>query len=130
MTILVPETQLTQQFTVNITNMSLLVPSYDFVLTSQWSHQPITMAVTVIATNARYSTLEMTFPVGFGDAHKNGIYNWRLVTSSNGTSGSTTLEAGLVKIVTDPGGDLGITEFISTPATEERVAEVFFRPNY
>ncbi len=123
MTILVPETQLAQQFTVNIPNMT--VTSLVLVLTSQYSHQPLELTVdSIVATNARYSTLEVTFPVGFGEAHKNGIYNWRLVQNS------VTLEAGLVKIVTNPGGDLGITEFISTPQTEERVSEVFYRPNY
>ena len=124
MTILVPETQLAQQFTVNITNMSLVAGTYAFVLISQYSHQAMPMGVTVIKTNARYSTLEVTFPIGFGDEHKNGIYNWRLIQSG------VTLEAGLVKIVTDPGGSLGVTEFISTPAIEEREADVFYRPNY
>ena len=124
MTILVPENQLTQQFTVNITNMSLVPAAYAFILISQYSHQALPLGVTVIKTNARYSTLEVTFPIGFGDEHKNGIYNWRLVQNA------TTLEAGLVKIVTDPGGSLGIKEFISTPQTEERVSEVFYRPNY
>ena len=125
MTILVPETQLTQQFTVNVTNMSLVPAAYAFILISQYSHQAMPLGVTVIKTNARYSTLEVTFPIGFGDEHKNGIYNWRLNTSLG-----QTLEAGLVKIVTDPGGALGIKEFISTPQTEERVSEVFYRPNY
>jgi hypothetical protein len=123
MTILVPETQLTQEFTVNIPNMT--VSGLVFVLTSQYSHEPLDIVVdSIVTTNARYSTLKITFPVGFGDAHKNGIYNWRLVQNA------TTLEAGLVKIVTDPGGGLGIKEFISTPQTEERVSEVFYRPNY
>ena len=96
-----------------------------FILTSQYSHQPLSLGVTkIVKSNARYTTLEVTFPTGFGNQHKNGIYNWRLVKNS------IMLEAGLVKIVTDPGGDLGMTEFISTTATEERVADVFFRPNY
>ncbi len=123
MTILVPEAELTQQFTVNIPNMT--VNELVFVLTSQYSHQPLELSVnSVVTTNNRYSTLEVTFPTGFGDAHKSGIYNWRLVQNS------VTLEAGLVKIVTNPGGNLGITEFISTPQTEERVSEVYYRPNY
>ena len=121
MTIVVPETLLTQQFSVNQPNLS---GNWTFVLTSQWSHQPIEMAVTIIETNFRYTTLEVTFPTGFGDAHKNGIYNWRLVQDYR------TLEAGLVKIITEPGGGLGTTNFTSTPATEERVADVFYRPNY
>ena len=124
MTILVPELQLTQQFTVNIPNM-VAGGNLTFALTSQYSHIAMPLLVNKIVTsNARYTTLEVTFPAGFGDEHKNGIYNWRLVQNA------ITLEAGLVKIVTDPGGGLGMTEFISTPATEERVADVFYRPNY
>ena len=59
--------------------------------------------------------------------HKNGIYNWRIVWSGND---GPIYQNGLVKIITQPGGDLGIKEFISTPQTEERVSEVFYRPNY
>ena len=125
MTILVPETQLTQQFSVNQPNLSLDAAEYSFILTSQYSHVATPLGVTVITTNARYSTLSVTFPIGFGDEHKNGIYNWMLNTSNG-----TTLEAGLVKIVTSPGGSLGIKEFTSTPQTEERVSDVFYRPNY
>ena len=126
MTILVPETALTQEFTVNIASMSGVSPATTkFILTSQYSHQPLTLDVNkIIKSNARYTTLEVTFPTGFGDSHKNGIYNWRLVQNS------VTLEAGLVKIVCEPGGNLGIKEFISTPDTEQRVSDVYFRPNY
>ena len=121
MTIEVPEFNLTQQISINQPQLAGL---YDFVLTSQYSHQPIIMAATVIETNARYSTLQITFPTGFGDAHKNGVYNWRLEQNL------VTIEAGLVKIITEPGGGLGTTNYTSTPETEERVAEVFYRPNY
>ena len=126
MTILIPETQLTQEFTVNIASMSGVSPSTTkFILTSQYSHQPLTLSVNkIIISNARYTTLEVTFPTGFGNSHKNGIYNWRLVQDA------ITLEEGLVKIVTNPGGDLGIKEFISTPQTEDRVSDVYFRPTY
>jgi len=126
MTILIPETQLTQEFTVNIASMSGVSPSTTkFILTSQYSHQPLTLNVNkIIISNARYTTLEVTFPTGFGNSHKNGIYNWRLVQDA------ITLEEGLVKIVTNPGGDLGIKEFISTPQTEDRVSDVYFRPTY
>lgn len=123
MTILVPEVELTQEFTVNIPNMT--EGGIVFELTSQYSHQPLELSVDyVINSNDRYSTLEVTFPAGFGDAHKSGIYNWRLIQNL------ITLEAGLVKIVTNPGGSLGIKEFISNPETEERVSEVYYRPNY
>lgn len=121
MTILVNELFLTQQVSINQPN---LTGAYTFVLTSQYSHQPIEMPVTIVSTNKRFTTISITFPTGFGDAHKNGIYNWRLETNLD------TIEAGLVKIITEPGGGLGTTNFTSTPATEEREAEVFYRPNY
>lgn len=121
MTILVQEAALTQQFSVNLPNLS---GSLVFVLTSQYSHQPIYMDTAIIVTNDRYSTLQVTFPTGFGDEHKNGIYNWRLEKNTQ------TLEAGLVKIITEPGGNTGMTNYTSTPATEERVADVYYRPNY
>jgi hypothetical protein len=124
MTILVPENQLTQQFTVNIPNM-FAGGNLSFVLISQYSHIAMPLLVNkIVKSNSRYTTLEVTFPIGFGDAHKSAIYNWRLVQNA------VTLEAGLVKIVTSPGGDLGMKEFISTPQTEERVSEVFYRPSY
>ena len=121
MTVEVPEFNLTRQISINQPNLSGVLT---FVLTSQYSHQPIEMAVTIIETNARFTTIEITFPVGFGDAHKNGVYNWRLEQNL------VTIEAGLVKIITNPGGGLGTTNYTSTPDTEERVAEVFYRPNY
>ena len=72
----------------------------------------------------RYTTFEVQFPIGFGDSHKNGIYNYDMSTLTE------SLDKGLVKIITEPGGDLGTTNYTSTPETEERVSDVFFRPNY
>lgn len=126
MTIVIPEIALTQEFTVNIPNMSgVSVETTQFILTSQYSHQPLSLGVNKIVTsNARYTTLEVTFPTGFGDSHKSAIYNWNLVQNT------ISLEYGLVKIVCDPGGNSGFKEFISTPATEDRISDVYFRPAY
>ena len=44
--------------------------------------------------------------------------------------GQEPLEKGLVKIITNPGGTMGTVAYESTIYTEERVSEVFFRPNY
>jgi hypothetical protein len=123
MTILVQETQLQQEFTLNLTNLQLGA-YYSFILTSQYSHQPLVIAATATVTNARYTTFSVTFPTGFGDEHKNGIYNWELKTAT------TTLEEGLVKIITEPGGGLGTTNFESGINKENRIADVFYRPNY
>ena len=121
MTILVPETQLTQTFSLNIANATGI---WLFTLISQYSIQPLALTATNIFTNARYTTFEVTFPTGFGDEHKNGIYNWNI------TNNGAQVEAGLVKIITDPGGGLGTTNFDSGVITENRVADVFYRPNY
>jgi len=123
MTIYVDEAALTIEFTTNLVNLSL-VSSYDFVITSQYSHQPITLVADVIESNARYTRFETTFPTEFGNEHKNGVYYWEI--SQDGIS----LEKGLVKIITEPGGGLGTTNFDSGINTEDRVSEVFYRPNY
>lgn len=123
MTLLVPETELQQQFTLNQANLGLGA-NYNFILTSQYSHQPVIMVAIAIESNARYTRFEVTFPTGFGNEHKNGVYNWEL------TEATTTIEKGLVKIITEPGGGLGTTNFNSGINKEERIADVFYRPNY
>ena len=123
MTLLIPESNLTIEFSLNLTNLTL-GSAYVFTLTSQYSHQPLEIDATALVSNARYTTFEVQFPIGFGDSHFNGIYMYDMGTLS------TSLEKGLVKIITEPGGELGTTNYISTPATEERVEDVFFRPNY
>ena len=100
--------------------------AYDFEITSQYSHQTIQLANTLIANNARYSTMRVLFPVGYGDEHKNGIYNWTLKV----TGSDTFIEKGLAKIITEPGGDLGTISYDAGVDAENRVADVYFRPNY
>lgn len=120
------------RFTINNTPRGFGVNPV-FILTSQYSHKEIEFGnsglprLGATTQNNRYATFELFFPVGFADEHKNGIYNWRL--QSSGPDGPI-YQNGLVKIITQPGGDLGMKEFISTPQTEERVSEVFYRPNY
>jgi hypothetical protein len=125
MTIIVDESALTVQLTINEPNISALL-DYEFVLTSQYSHQEEIMSpVSIIISNDRYTQLEVTFPTGFGDAHKNGIYNYEI----RSTNAQFTTH-GLVKIICEPGGQLGITNYTSNPDTENRVAEVYYRPTY
>ena len=138
MTILVPETQLTQTFSLNIPNAT---GTWLFTLVSQYSVQPVplvkvfgnTFNATVIFTNKRYTTFSVTFPTGFGNEHKNGIYNWNIQRTGSSIQpiyNPYIVEEGLVKIITDPGGGLGMTNFDSGVIDENRVADVFFRPNY
>jgi hypothetical protein len=124
MTLLIEESNLTVEFSLNQANLSLS-SDYIFTLTSQYSHQPLELDATAIISNARYTTFQVTFPVGFGNSHKNGIYNFSMSVALE-----TAFEKGLAKIITNPGGQTGITNYTSTPALEERVADVYFRPNY
>lgn len=99
---------------------------YDFELTSQYSHQTIQIPNALISSNQRYSRMQLLFPAGYGDEHKNGIYNWTLKV----TGSDTFIEKGLAKIITEPGGNLGTIAYDAGTDAEERVADVYFRPNY
>ncbi len=123
MTLLIQEANLTVEFTTNLVDLTL-DNLYTYILTSQWSHQPVEITCEAIETTARYTTFTMTFPTGFGNEHKNGVYNWQI------TRNSSPLEKGLVKIITEPGGSMGTTNFDSGINKEERIADVFYRPNY
>tara|TARA_R110000782_G_C14763121_1_gene408346 strand:+ start:704 stop:1081 length:378 start_codon:yes stop_codon:yes gene_type:complete len=124
MTLLIQETNLTVEFSLNQPSLSL-ASAYIFTLTSQYSHQPLELDATAIESNERYTTFEVTFPVGFGNSHKNGVYYYDMSVALG-----TAFEKGLVKIITEPGGGLGTESFDSGIYTEERIADVFFRPNY
>lgn len=99
--------------------------NYEFIITSQYSHQPLVLLPECIESNARYSLFEVQFPAGFGEEHKNGIYYFDLVFDL-----VDVLQSGLVKIITDPGGGIDTIAFDAGPVTENRVSDVYFRPNY
>ena len=124
MTLLVPESNLTLEFSLNQPNLTL-GQLYAFTLTSQYSHQPLVLDATAIESNARYTTFQVQFPIGFGNSHYNGVYYYSI-----SEVGDDAFEKGLVKIITEPGGGLGTTNFDSGIYTEERVSEVFYRPTY
>jgi len=123
MTLQISESALTIAFATNVSNLTV-GGGYGFEITSQYSHQPVFMDAFVTSSNDRYSVVQLTFPVGFGDSHKNGIYNYDITFAGN------SILKGLVKIITEPGGDTGMTAYTSNPDTEERVADVYYRPNY
>ena len=99
---------------------------YDIEITSQYSHAPVLLANALISTNARYTHFQVLFPAGFSDEHKNGIYNWSLKFKDT----DTVIQAGLMKIITNPGGLMWTKSFDAGATTEERVSEVFYRPQY
>lgn len=123
MTIYVNEANLDVEIAVNQSNLTLGV-DYTITITSQYSHQPLILQAECITTNARYSMFITTFPTGFGDEHKNGIYYWDLAYLEE------SIEKGLAKIITEPGGGMNALAYKAGPITDERVSLVFFRPNY
>ena len=129
MTIYVLEDELTVNVAFNVANLQ--PDLYNFLLTSQYSHKGTGFSssdTTLLYSNSRYSMFEITFPVGFGDAHKNGIYYWKLY--GNSYPDPSPIQQGLVKIITNPGGEIHTLAYNSGTVTEERVSEVFYRPNY
>ena len=124
MTLQVQENNLTVEFSLNLTNLAL-GSLYAFTLTSQYSHQPLVLDAEAIFSNERYTTFSVQFPIGFGDSHYNGVYYYNIAIV-----GQEPMEKGLVKIITEPGGSMGAVAYESTIYTDERVSEVFYRPNY
>lgn len=112
------------QFAVNVPNLTLGF-DYGIIITSQYSHAPLGLDTECTFSNSRYSLFEVVFPAGFGEEHKNGIYYWDLVEL-----GQESLEKGLVKIITQPGGNINAISYNSGVITENRVSTVFYRPNY
>ena len=123
MTLYVNEAQLGVEIAINITNLTI-GSGYELIITSQYSHQPLVLEAECVDTNARYSMIAVTFPTGFGEEHKNGIYYWDL------TYLDAPLQKGLMKIITEPGGGLNTLAYNAGPITDDRVSEVFYRPNY
>ena len=124
MTIYVLENDLQVEIAFNQANLA--AGDYTFTVTSQYSHQSTIMfPAQLLYSNSRYSMFEVIFPVGFGDAHKNGVYYYELSSTIAGS-----IEKGLAKIITNPGGEIHTLAYDSGLVTEERVSEVYFRPNY
>ena len=124
MTIYVNEADLNVvEFAVNLPNLTIGF-DYELIITSQYSHQPMILIPECILTNDRYSRFVVQFPTEFGEQHKNGIYYWDLAYLT------TSLEKGLVKIITEPGGGINSLAYNAGPITDDRVSEVFYRPNY
>ena len=113
------------QLYFNIANMNSSV-LYDIEISSQYSHEPILLSNALISTNARYTHFQVLFPAGFSDEHKNGIYNWSLKLQETGE----VIQAGLMKIITNPGGLIWTKSYDAGIETEERVSEVYYRPQY
>ena len=104
-------------------NTPNLTADLTFTLTSQWSNtETISVALTPLAANDRYSEYMFTPPTGLTDEHKNGIYDYQLLL------GTTVIESGLCKLILAPGGDEGTEQYISN--NDDREADVYYRPEY
>tara|TARA_R110002124_G_scaffold215889_2_gene381749 strand:- start:759 stop:1118 length:360 start_codon:yes stop_codon:yes gene_type:complete len=77
---------------------------------------------TVLIANTRYSQLEFTLSELIGLKHVEGIY--RYIVFEDGVS----VQEGVVKVFTTPGGTTGTEPYISN--NEDREATVFYRPQY
>ena len=93
--------------------------NYYFQLKGQYSQDILidTNDWSVNTENSRYLSFTVNLPTDFKDKHYNGFYTWSLGPFTD-----------IVKIITQPGGDVGKEEYISN--NENRDAEVFYRPNY
>ena len=105
-------------------NNTSITGTVEFVLTSQYSKQDTIIPATILVDNSRYTELQLTFPTEFKNEHKNGVYYYTIRNSES------VFEKGLVKLITEPGGENGAVEYTSTPELENRQADVFYRPNY
>ena len=94
-----------------------LVSSYLLVVGRK---KPVSLNFTRISQNARYSTIQVEFPVEFNNEHKNGVYYYSI----------EGLERGYVKIITTPGGSINTVAYNSGVVTENRESKVYYRPQY
>ena len=83
-------------------------------------------------SNARYTKwyVDLSSIPNIEDQHRNGFYQF-CTTLPFGPTDKPTVgiqKQGLIKLVFSPGGELGVTEYISN--NEQREADTYFRPNY
>ena len=118
--------------TITFDNSTLV---YDFYVNGQFSFADrlefrsmysntalFDVPATVITHNTRYTQLEFTMPTDLNDKHVEGIYEY-IVYGDN-----LKLDAGVVKVITTPGGSTGTDPYISN--NEDRQAQVYFRSSY
>lgn len=104
-------------------NTPNLADSLTFTLTSQWSNtETVSVPLTLVESNDRYSEFFFTVPADLANEHKNGIYDYQLLDGLN------VVESGLCKLILEPGGTYGTEEYISN--NDDREADVYYRPEY
>lgn len=107
--------------TVNTPNVSAIGTVIQ--ITSQHSNDTLfRLDVSIVETNDRFTTVTCDLPTDFYKQHYNGIYEYQLEANAE------IVDTGLVKIITQPGGEFGKSEYISN--NENRQAKVIYRPSY
>ena len=80
------------------------------------------LPATLIESNARFSLFTVAIPTDFWNNHFNGMYTYKVYF------GAETYDSGSFKLVTQPGGDMGTVQHITS--NENREAQVVYRSNY
>ncbi len=107
------------------TDRSIVIPFASLELQSQWDRKRETFSATPVDSTDRWAVYLVDFGDGFRNEHKNGVY-WARFTTPGQSEGSWFL----LKIITQPGGNDGMTRYVADADTEERVADTYYRPNY
>ena len=101
--------------------------------TQKW-HGPY-LNIGTLQKNDRWAKWYIELGQEWADNHKNGYYQWVITPPIPGdppftepTVGINWRVQGIVKLISNPGGDLGVVEYESN--NEDREADTYFRPNY
>ncbi len=115
-------------FYINNPTLTMNVATTNVWLKSQYSQEiEGPYDTTSIEQTDRYAKVNVVFPNGWDEAHKNGFYTY-YIGKGDGTYPDIIYHQDIVKIITEPGGGAGEVEYIST--NEDRESEVYYRPNY
>ena len=107
------------------TDRTMVVPFASLELQSQWDRKSETFSASLVDSTDRWAAYLVDFGADFRNEHKNGVY-WARFTTLGQSEGSWFL----LKIITQPGGNDGMTRYVADADTEERVADTYYRPNY
>lgn len=122
---------MTIEFTENVFDYSLFLniaqvgASIDqrLIVSSQASNTEIlNVPFNIGVSNGRYTRIDFTIPTDIPAKHLNSMANY------NVTIAGETIDEGILKITTNPGGGTYTQNYISN--NETRQAKVYYRPEY
>ena len=115
-------------FYVNNPDVTFNAASVKLWLKSQYSQElEGPYSALSVDQNDRYAKINVAFPADWDQNHKNGFYTY-YIGQGTGANPDILFYQDIVKIITEPGGDAGEVEYIST--NEDRESDVYYRPNY